>query len=251
MTRAGAPRAQRTGWGAAIDVGGAAGGGAIGGRGDPAPLVDRADEPADYGRWARRWTWPVLLAAAVALGMSVGGVDLWRAVTMAAGVSVAMWAVIASMTAPRISWHDDVPGQRFPATSSWEVPGLTAARESDVAFGYYLRPRLWSLAEELLRARGIDPAGHEARELMGPRLYDVLTGANTDSRAVTSSVSAICRSIARLAVDPTFPGRPPVDTPALAGLAGAPRTRRQRRSQGRRDGHGTMSVKTPMKGLDG
>jgi hypothetical protein len=217
MMAAGPPRAPRAGWGTALDAGAEP---------DPraaaaAALVDRADEPADPGRWGHRWTWPALLAAAVAFGMAAGGVDLWRAVAAAAGAAVMLWAVIASVAAPRIVWHDDVPGRRHHSTSSWEVPGLDAARESDATFGYYLRPRLWGIATELLRARGIDPAGPEARELVGPRLYDVFTGANADPRVVTGSVPALSQAIARLAVDRSLPGTVPVSTAALAGLAGA------------------------------
>jgi hypothetical protein len=220
-----------TGWGAAIDTvdTGDTGVYGAGDAGRAARLVDRADEPADYGRWVRRWTWPALLAAAIVAGMVIAGVDVWRACAVAAGVAVALWAVIASMATPRIAWHDDVPGRRYYATSHWEVPALDGARESDATFGYYLRPRLWSLAADLLTSRGIDPDGAEARRLVGPRIHDVLTGANTDPRTVTSSVPAISHTIARLAVDPTLPGRTPVDTPALAGLAGAPRVHRRAR----------------------
>jgi hypothetical protein len=214
---------QRAGWGAALDIGDDVGAAAR----EAARLVDRADEPADYGRWMHRWLWPALAAVAVTAGMVVGGVDLWRAVAVAIGVAVALWSVIASIAAPRIRWHDDVPGRRYHATSSWEVPGLDGARESDTTFRHYLRPRLWATAAELLQVRGIDPAGAQARQLVGPRLYDALTDANADPRMLPP-VSALSHAIARLAVDATLPGRPPVDTPALAGLAGAPRGRRPR-----------------------
>lgn len=213
----------RAGWGAGIDTTGGADGQRS--RSDVSGLVDRADEPADYGPWLKRWIWPAILAVSIAAGMVVGGIDMWRAVLVALGVAVALWAVIASMTAPRIRWHEDVPGERYRSTSSWEVPGLAGARESDTAFSAYLRPRLWALAEDLLRARGIDPTSDRARKLIGPRQYDLLTGADVEPRRMTSSVSVLCQTIAHLAVDPQAGGRPPVDTPSLRGLAGAPRAR--------------------------
>lgn len=203
-------------WGTALDAGAELDARAA----DAAAVVDRADEPADRGRWLNRWTWPALLAAAVTFGMAAGGVELWRAIAAAIGVAVALWAVIASMAAPRISWHADVPGRRHRTASSWDVPAMEGARESDATFDRYLRPRLWATAEQLLRARGIDPAGPQARTLVGSRLYDILTGANTDPGAVTRSVSALARAIALLAVDRSLPGVAPVRASALSGLAG-------------------------------
>ncbi|MEO7125192.1 MAG: hypothetical protein ABI382_06525 [Nakamurella sp.] len=216
----------RAGWGSAIDsASDRAGSAAAGSRSDSYRLVDLADQPAEYSRWMRRWTWPAVLAVAVMFGMMTGGIDVWRAVLMSLGIAVALWSVIATMSTGRVNWHDDVPGARYRASSTWEVPGLAGARESDTAFAQYLRPRLWAIAEDLLRARGIDPTSAQARKLVGSRHYDLLTGADTDHRRTTSSVSVLCQTIARLAVDPHAGSRPPIDTPALTGLAGGPRSR--------------------------
>lgn len=211
----GGPR-PRAGLGAAIDGGSEA-------RPDHARLVDRSDEPADYGRWRRNWVWPALILAGGTFGMVAGGVDLWRAALISAGVAVALWSVVATMAVPEISWHDDVPGEHYHSSSTWEVPGLTSARESDEAFARYLRPRLWSLAETLLERRGIDPGSDRARELVGHRNYALLTGEDTDPRHVTTAVSALCHAVAQLAVTPLPDSRPPLESRALAGLAGKSR----------------------------
>lgn len=212
----GGPR-PRKGLGAAIDVGAEA-------RPDHSRLVDRSDEPADYGRWSRHWVWPALLLVGGTFGMVAGGIDLWRAALLSAGMAVALWSVIATMAVPDISWHDDVPGEHYHSSSTWEVPGLTSARESDEAFVRYLRPRLWSLAETLLVRRGIDPASARARELVGPKNYALLTGEDTDPRHMTAAVSALCHAVAQLAVTPLPDSRPPIESPSLAGLAGTART---------------------------
>lgn len=219
MTPAGSPRTQRAGWGASL------GGNPGPATRDGARPADRADEPADHGRWMHRWLWPAVAAVAVAAAMTTSGVEPWRAIAVAAGVAMALWALIATVAVPRIAWPDDIPGQQYAVTSTWEVPGLTGARESGASFESHLRPRLWATAAQLLEARGIDPTGGEARDLIGRSHYDVLTGVNTDPRTVTGSVSALSLVIARLAVDRSLPGRPPVDAPGLAGLAGAPRGR--------------------------
>lgn len=204
----------RKGLGAAIDAGAEP-------RPDHSQFIDRSDEPADYTGWLRHWVWPALLAVFASVGMAAGGIELWRAVVLSLGAAVALWSVIATMAVTDVSWHDDVPGEHYRSSNTWEVPGLNSARESDEAFARYLRPRLWSLAETLLTRRGIDPVSARARELIGTRHYAVLTGSDTDPRHMTGAVSALCRAIAQLAVTPLPEGRPPVDSPALAGLAGA------------------------------
>lgn len=211
----GGPRA-RKGLGAAIDAGAEA-------RPDHSRLVDRSDDPADYGRWGRHWIWPALIVAGGTFGMVAGGVDVWRAALLSAGVAVALWSLIATMAVPDISWHDDVPGEHYHSSSTWEVAGLISARESDEAFTRYLRPRLWSLAETLLARRGIDPMSARARELIGPRNHALLTGEDTDPRHMTTAVSALCHAVAQLAVTPLPDSRPPIESPSLAGLAGTSR----------------------------
>lgn len=259
MTSSAGQPTHRPGWDANIDTArDTALGTAADSRGGGSRLVDRADEPVDYSRWQRRWIWPAILAFAVTFGMVASGIDLWRAALVAVGVAVALWSIIATMTTPRVGWHDDVPGVRYRTSSAWEVPGLAAARESDTAFAQYLRPRLWELAEDLLRARGIVPTSAQARKLVGPRHYDLLTGADTDPRRTTSSVSVLCQTIARLAVDPGIGNdpqtarRPPVDTPALKGLAGAPRARTtgglSGLRSGSRSGRGHRSEAAHVKG---
>lgn len=187
-------------------------------------LVDWADEPADPGRWLRRWAWPAIVAGAIAFGMIAGGVDAWRSILVAIGVGVALWSVLASVSSYRPVWHDDIPGQTFHPASAWEVSGLAGARESPDSFAGYLRPRLWSVTADLLRLRGIDPASDRAREIVGRREYALLTGEDGDPRRMTSSVSALCQTVARLAAPGGEAG-----TPALRRLVG-----RERRPAGRR-----------------
>lgn len=210
--------AHRKGMGAAIDGGGDS-------KPDFAQLVDRSDEPADYGRWLRHWIWPALLATAGTFGMLAGGIDLWRAAALSGGVAVALWSIIVTMSVPELSWHEDVPGDIYRPSTTWEVAGLISSRESDDSFARYLRPRLWSLAETMLTRRGIEPDSDQAKGLIGAGNYAILTGGDTDPRRVTASVSVLCHTIARLAVEPISGSRPPIDSPALAGLAGARRAR--------------------------
>lgn len=178
-------------------------------------LVDRADEPAEPVPWFRRWLWPAIIAIGTALGMIAAGIDIWRAALVAIGCAVAWWSVIASASVPRVSWHGDIPGRTFHAPSTWEVPGLTGARESVDSFTEYLRPRLWTIASDLLRRRGIDPGSDQARETVGRRQYALLVGEERDPRRMTSSVSALCQTVARLAASE------PGSSPALRRLAGA------------------------------
>lgn len=174
------------------------------------------------GGW-RHGIWPAIVLLVGAVGMIGGGVPPWRAVAIACGAAVALWSVIASMHAAKIDWYDDVPGAGYRTPTAWEVPGLAGARESADAFQDYLRPRLWALAQDLLRRRGVDPASERARQMVGPRDYALLCGADRDPRRTTSSVSALCQTIARLAVDEIDGSAPPMPDPALRGLAGASR----------------------------
>jgi hypothetical protein len=153
--------------------------------------------------------------------MLAGGIPPWRAVVIAVGVGVALWLSIESSHVSRPRWSDDLPDGGFFATAPpWEVPGLTASRFSTGSFQRYLRPRLWALATELLRRRGIEPASPRAAELVGRRDYALLTGGDTRPGHVTSSVSALTMSIARIAVTADGDDPPVVRSPALAGLAG-------------------------------
>lgn len=187
-----------------------------------ARLVDRADEAADTTGWPRRWIWPVIVGVAVVVGTMAAGVDWWRCVVLAAAITVALWSLIAATAAPVPAWHEDVPGRAYRLPSTWEVPGLAAARESDTAFEEYLRPRLWALTCDLLAARGIDPESDAARDLVGTNHYRLLNGQDTDPKRRTASVSALCHIVAWLAVDPGADGPVPVAEPNLQGLAGGP-----------------------------
>ncbi len=189
---------------------------------DQAPLTD--PDPDDTRRW-RYGAWPVIVAVVGGAGMFAGGVPPWRAVVIAVGAGLALWAVIVSFAVRRIDWYDDVPGFTYRSATPWEVPGLVGARESAEAFELYLRPRLWSLAQELLRRRGIEPDSARARELVGEREFAIFSGVDRDPRHTTASVSVLCQVIARLAVEP-FPGSAPaIANPALKGLAGAAASR--------------------------
>lgn len=182
--------------------------------------MDRGDEPAGEPPWWRHIAWPIVVLVLAGSGMLVGGVPPWRAVAIALGVALALWSLILTFTVRRIDWYDDVPGASYRISTPWELSGLAAARESAEAFEFYLRPRLWDLAQKLLRRRGIDPASARAGELIGAREYAILTGVDRDPRRTTSSVSVLCHTISRLAVAPIDGSAPPIANPALTRLAG-------------------------------
>jgi hypothetical protein len=185
--------------------------------------VDAADEPVELDRWYRFLVWPAIGAVVTAAGLIAAGVPAWRGVVIGLSVGAALWAVIVSLTIEQPEWPYDVPTDVHRAPTSWEVPGLVGAQESEVSFQHYFRPRLWELAQELLRRRGIDPLSERAAALVGPREYAMLTGADTDPGRTTASVSVLCQTIARLAVEPAPGSEPAIRNPALAGLAGRPR----------------------------
>ncbi|OJV23977.1 MAG: hypothetical protein BGO26_04075 [Actinobacteria bacterium 69-20] len=165
--------------------------------------------------------WPIIVTVVGGVGMFTGGVPPWRAVVIAVGAGLALWTVIVSFAVRRIDWYDDVPGSTYRSATPWEVPGLAGARESAEAFELYLRPRLWSLAQDLLRRRGIEPDSARARELVGEREFALLSGIDRNPRRTTASVSVLCQVIARLAVAPLPGSAPAMANPALKGLAGA------------------------------
>ena len=199
----------------------------------PADTVDSADEPAHYPRWWRHLGWPLVTVVVGTAAMLIGGVPAWRAVAIVLAAAVAVWALAASLVAPQPEWPYELPPDVRRASSVWQVSGLVGATESDAAFHQFLRPRLWALTVELLRRRGIDPDSQRAVELVGPREYALLTGADTDPRHVTASVPTLCHTVARLAVQPAPGSKPAITNPALAGLAGAPRGAGNRGRKGR------------------
>ncbi len=220
MTRPTAPRSPRRG--VTRSFGGSPG------RPAPPPPVDPLDLSPGHPPWWWHVFWPVVATIATAGGMLLGGVPAWRAAAIALAVGAALWAMILTMTVEAPSWpYDsgpyDAAREEHRSPTVWEVPGLAGARESDMSFQHYLRPRLWALAEELLRRRGIDPASQAAVDLVGRAQYALLSGADTDSGRAMASVSVLCQTIARLAVGPAPGSAPPIRNPALGGLAGRPR----------------------------
>lgn len=187
---------------------------------DHSSLVDRADDPADYTGWAKRWAWPLVAGAVVLFGMSAARIDLWRGLAVGFGATLLIWAAVATVMVKRVRWHDDVPGLTYHPSSSWEVSGMIGARESVNTFTEYLRPQLWSTAQALLVRRGIDPDSEQARQVVGAAPYSLLTGEQEPAGDLAAHVSSLAEVVARLAVDPGLPGRLPIDSPALAGLAG-------------------------------
>jgi len=207
----------------------------LGGAARPAPRrslaarmddVDHGDTDPDTNTavapWWRSLTWPVIAGAVATAGMLASGVPVWRAVVIAVACGAALWSIVVSLSVARPEWPYDLPVDVHRAPTTWQVPGLVGAMESDVSFQQYLRPRLWSLAQQLLRRRGIDPDSERAAALIGPREYALLTGADTDSRRAMASVPVLCQVIARLAVAPDADSEPAIRNPALAGLAGRP-----------------------------
>lgn len=172
-------------------------------------------------RWWRTVGWPIAVAVLGTAGMLAGGVPWWRALIIAVSTGGALWAVVATLAVDHPTWPYAPSRGLHSAPTAWEVPGLTGARQSAETFESYVRPRLWALAQDLLRRRNIDPASQRAVDLIGARIYAILTGAETDPRRVTGSVPALCQTIARLAVEPVDGRPPPVPHPALVGLAGA------------------------------
>ena len=193
-----------------------------GGAGEPA-----ADPGPPLPRWYRQLLWPVLLGVAATAAMLATGVPAWRAALIALATGAAFWAVLLSINVHPPDRLYDVPSQARQPPTRWEVPGLVGAGESAEMFTRYLRPRLWEVARELLQRRGVDPDSDRAAALVGRREYALLTGADTDPKRTTSSVSLLCATIARLAVEPAAGTDPVIRNPALAGLS-AP-TRRSRR----------------------
>lgn len=193
------------------------------------PVTEPADEAGPVQRWHRRLPWPVFGAAVAAAAMLVSGVSPWRAVVIALAAGAALWSVLVSMTVDTPERPSDVPSDLHQPRTRWEVTGLVGAGESAEMFARYLRPRLWGDARELLLRRGIDPESDRAAALVGRHAYALLTGADTDPKRTTSSVSALCQTIARLAVEPAAGTEPVIGNPALAGLAG-PNRRPHRRA---------------------
>ncbi len=185
---------------------------------EPIPLDE--DGPS---RWWRHLAWPVIVLVLGTAGMVAAGVPAWRAAVIGVAGAGALWAVIVSLAVASPVWYYDVPLATTRTPTSWEVPGLIGARQSSEWFADYLRPRLWALAQELLRRRGIDPGSAAARRLVGRRDYALLTGADADPRRTVAAIPALCHTIARLGVESTPQSPAPVRNPVLAGLAGAPR----------------------------
>lgn len=185
---------------------------------------DRYEIAPDQEPWWRHLTWPVVIAVLAGGGMLLAGVPLWRTIVLALGIGAAWWAVVATVNVEAGRWPDDVPGAPYRTGAVWDVPGLAAARQSADAFSEHLRPRLWAIASELLRRRGIDSESTEARACVGPRDYDLLTGADEDPARRTAAAPALAAALARLAVSPELPGPVPMPQPELVGLAHGTRT---------------------------
>ena len=192
------------------------------------PAADQATDSTPVQRWSAQLPWPVFGAVAATAAMLVSGVPPWRAVVIALAAAAALWAVLMSLTVHAPERPSDGPSDAHQPRTRWEVAGLVGAGESAEMFARYLRPRLWKVTRQLLERRGIDPESDRAAALVGRPEYALLTGADSDPKRTTSSVSLLCATIARLAVEPAAGTEPIVSNPALAGLAGKPGRPRRR-----------------------
>lgn len=209
-------------------------------------------DTAEPSSW-RHLGWPIAVAVLGTGGMLLGGVPAWRAAIIALSVGAALWTFVITVNLPPVRWPRDQPVRPYRHVTSWEVAGLSAARHSPQVFESHLRPRLWDLAGTLLQRRDIDPHSDKARELIGSRLYAVLTGADTEPRRVTAAIPALCQAIARLAASEDLPGVRPLRDPRLAGLAGRrPGWRRSEAAGGLPSGEaGVRRAHTVIRGQDG
>lgn len=175
------------------------------------------------GRWYRQIGWPAAVGTIVFLGLFFTGVPLWRSVLIAITVGVTMYIVLRSLAGARPEWPQRALGVADRPPGTWEVAGLDAARDQPEAFARALRPRLWELAQDLLRRRGIAPYSAQAAAIIGGAEYGLLTGEDPAPARGPASVSRLCSAIARLALDPGAGGPVPIRDPALAALAGTHR----------------------------
>lgn len=175
------------------------------------------------GPWYRQIGWPAVAGTIVFLGLFFTGVPLWRSILIAITVGATLYIVLRSLAGARPEWPQRALGAADRPPGAWEVAGLEAAREQPEAFARALRPRLWELAQDLLRRRGIAPYSPQAAAIIGRAEYALLTGDDPVPPRGPSSVSRLCSAIARLAVDPGAGGPVPIRDPALAALAGTNR----------------------------
>lgn len=202
-----------------------------------APAAGQAASP-----WYRQIGWPVAVGAIVFLGLFFTGVPLWRSILIAVTVGATLYVVLRSLAGARADWPEGGLGVADRPAGRWEVAGLEAARDQPEAFARTLRPRLWELAQSLLRRRGIALYSQQAVDIIGRAEYDLLTGDDPAPARGPSSVSTLCDAIARLAVDPAVGGPVPVRDPDLAALAG---TRRARATVGWTPRHGPAAKPAP------
>lgn len=187
--------------------------------------VDAADEPYVPVSWVRHLGWPVFGAILAFGGLVLSGVPLWRSVVIALTGGLVLLFVVRSLAADPPEWPYDVMLEPSRPFTAWEVAGLEGARDKGPAFQHYLRPRLWELCRELLRRRGVDPDSAQAVEVVGPAVYDLLSGRDPAAQPNSATVSRLCQTVARLGVDPIPGTSTPIRDPALAGLTGHPHRR--------------------------
>ncbi len=175
------------------------------------------------GPWYRQIGWPAAAGTIVFLGLFFTGVPPWRSILIAITVGATLYIGLRALAGARPEWPQRSLGASDRPPGTWEVAGLEAARDQPEAFARALRPRLWELAQDLLRRRGIAPYSSQAVAIIGVAEYGLLTGDDPAPARGPSSVSRLCSAIARLAVDPEAGGPVPIRDPSLAALAGTHR----------------------------
>lgn len=173
--------------------------------------------PAD--RWYRYLAWPVLATAGTFAGLYFTGAPLWRSAMIAVTIGLTLFGVSRALLGAAPEWPLDGVSSLQPPARDWEVQGLEAARQRSDVYDRVLQPRLWALATELLRRRGVDPRSPQAAALLGQREHALLCG-DVAAEHAPAMISRLCAAIAHLAVDPPAGGAPPIRAPGLAGLAG-------------------------------
>lgn len=150
----------------------------------------------------------------------VVGLDLAHVLALAAGAAAVTAAVQVLPPSPAIGWP--APPEPDDSTGWHQVRLLAQTLEQldgePERVASVLLPRLRALAGARLAARGLDPAGPAARELLGADLHDRLGGTPTSSgrrvalrrdRHATDLVRAVLDRLDELDAqpDPTRPDR--------------------------------------------
>ncbi|NNG36027.1 hypothetical protein [Nakamurella aerolata] len=164
--------------------------------------------------WWRLLVIPGLAAVAIGIALWAAGVPVPRLIGIAVTIGIVTWLLVRGATLNQHLWPEEpTVGPGWDRSSRiWEQPGLDAALDRPQFMAGRLLRTLRQESDALLIRRGLDPESDEARELLGPRTFQLLY-ADEAPVAQRAELRAIIARLTQLAATPQ-PGVPALQIPA-------------------------------------